>query len=112
MATATKTQTAQQEKLVVKVSRKFVAMLDELKEVRTTYDEADKRIAELRKDIFAEVGEQAQTLTHNGVEVAVIVAQSKQVVDLELLKANYPEAYEACLVSKTQFPIRAVTRSK
>ena len=112
MAVATKTQTTKSEKLVVKVSRKFVAMLDELKEVRATYNEADKRIAELRKDIFAEVGEQAQTLTHNGVEVAVIVAQSKQVVDLELLKANYPEAYEACLVSKTQFPIRAVTRSK
>ena len=112
MAVATKTQTTKSEKLVVKVSRKFVAMLDELKEVRATYNEADKRIAELRKDIFAEVGEQAQTLTHNGVEVAVIVAQTKQVVDLELLKANYPEAYEACLVSKTQFPIRAVTRSK
>jgi hypothetical protein len=112
MATATKTQTAQQEKLVVKVSRKFVAMLDELKEVRATYNEADKRIAELRKDIFAEVGEQAQTLTHNGVEVAVIVAQTKQVVDLALLQANFPEAYEACLVSKTQFPIRAVSRKK
>jgi hypothetical protein len=112
MAVATKTQTAQQEKLVVKVSRKFVAMLDELKDVRATYNEADKRIAELRKDIFAEVGEQAQTLTHNGVEVAVIVAQTKEVVDMELLKTNYPEAYQACLVSRTQYPIRAVSRKK
>lgn len=112
MAVATKTQTAQQEKLVVKVSRKFVAMLDELKDVRATYNEADKRIAELRKDIFAEVGEQAQTLTHNGVEVAVIVAQTKEVVDMELLKTNYPEAYQACLVGRTQYPIRAVSRKK
>ena len=112
MAVATKTQSDKQQKLVVKVSRKFVAMLDELKDVRATYNEADKRIAELRKDIFAEVGEQAQTLVHNGVEVAVIASQTKEVVDMELLKTNYPEVYQACLVSKTQYPIRAVTRSK
>lgn len=112
MAVATKTQTAKQEKLVVKVSRKFVSMLDELKDVRATYNQAEKQIAELRKEIFAVVGEQAQTLVHNGVEVAVIVAQSKTAVDLELLKTNYPEAYQACLVSKTQYPIRAVSRTK
>jgi len=112
MAVANKTQTAKQEKLVVKVSRKFVSMLDELKDVRATYNQAEKQIAELRKEIFAVVGEQAQTLVHNGVEVAVIVAQSKTAVDLELLKTNYPEAYQACLVSKTQYPIRAVSRTK
>ena len=112
MAVATKTQTTKQEKLVVKVSRKFVSMLDELKDVRATYNQAEKQIAELRKEIFAVVGEQAQTLVHNGVEVAVIVAQSKTAVDLELLKTNYPEAYQACLVSKTQYPIRAVSRTK
>lgn len=112
MATATKTQSPTQTKVLVKVSRKFVAMLDELKDVRATYNQADKRIAELRKDIFAVVGEQAQTLTHNGVEVAVIVAQTKEVVDMDLLKANFPEVYQACLVSKTQYPIRAVSRSK
>lgn len=95
---------------VVKVSKKFVAMLDELKDVRATANLADKRVNELRKEIFAVVGERAQTLIHNGVEVAVIAEQSKEAVNMELLKTKFPEVYEACLETKKQYPIRSVTR--
>lgn len=94
----------------VKVSRKFVAMLDELKDVRAISNSAEKRIAELRKAIFDEVGERSQTLIHNGVEVAVISEQTKEVVDLDKLRLHFPEEYRACLVVKKQYPIRSVTR--
>lgn len=95
---------------VVKVTKKFVAMLDELKDVRAIANSASKRVDELRKEIFGVVGEQAQTLIHNGVEVAVIAEQSKEAVDMDLLKTKFPEVYEACLVTKKQYPIRSVTR--
>jgi hypothetical protein len=95
---------------VVKVTKKFVAMLDELKDVRAIANSATKRVDELRKEIFAVVSEQAQTLIHNGVEVAVIAEQSKESVDMDLLKTKFPEVYEACLVTKKQYPIRSVTR--
>jgi hypothetical protein len=95
---------------VVKVTKKFVAMLDELKDVRAIANSANKRVDELRKEIFGVVGEQAQTLIHNGVEVAVIAEQSKEAVNMELLKTKFPEVYEACLETKKQYPIRSVTR--
>ena len=95
---------------VVKVTRKVVVLINELSEVRATYNSAKARVEELRKAIFAVTGRADLTLIHNTIEVARIKEQTKRVVDLEFLKANYPEAYEASLKPQVQHNISTVTR--
>ena len=95
---------------VVKVTRKVVELINELSEVRSTYNSAKARVEELRKAIFAVTGKADLTLTHNTIEVARIKGQTKMVVDLEFLKANFPEAYEASRKPQVQHNISTVTR--
>jgi hypothetical protein len=94
----------------VKVTKAVVALINELAEVRSTYNSAKARVEELRKAIFAVVGKADQTLIHHNIEVARIKEQTKMVVDIEFLQKNYPEAYEASLKPQTQHNISAVTR--
>jgi transcriptional regulator len=95
---------------VVKVSRKFVELINELSEVRAIANSADARVEELRKAIFAEVGKADLTLIHNNIEVARIVESNPIRLNEDFLKENYPEAYEASLKPRQQFTIRSVTR--
>lgn len=108
----TKVTTQPAPKGVVKVTRKVVALLDELKEARATSNSAERRVKELREDLFAEVGKQELTLTHNSIEVARIVREAPMRIDEKLLAEKYPEAYQACLRPQERFVIRAVTRKK
>jgi hypothetical protein len=59
-------------KVATKVSKKFVAKLNEFVEVRSMSNLYEKLLKEGRAEIFAEVGETEQVLVHNGVEVAII----------------------------------------
>lgn len=110
MAVATGTQTAT--KVVTKVSRKLVAKLNELTEVRSLANLYNKELAKARSEVFAEIGEKAQVLIHNGVEVAVIAEVVKPAFNLDLLKEKFPEAYEACSGERSEFHIRKATRSQ
>lgn len=94
----------------VKVTKAIVALINELAEVRATYNSAKARVEELRKAIFAVVGKADLTLTHHNIEVARITEQTKMVVDTEFLKTHYPEAYQASLKPQVQHTISAVTR--
>jgi len=94
----------------VKVTKAIVALINELSEVRETYNASKKRVEELRQAVFAIVGKKDQTLIHHNIEVARIKEQTKVVVDIEFLQKNYPEAYEASLKPQTQHNISAVTR--
>jgi hypothetical protein len=95
---------------VVKVSRKIVELINELSEVRATYNSAKARVAELRDEVLSTVGRADLTLVHSNIEVARIVESNPVRLDEEFLKENYPEAYEASLRSKPQHTIRSVTR--
>ena len=92
-----------------KVTKKFVTKLNEFVEVRSLYNLYKKLVDEGRKEIFAEIGEEAQVLTHNGVEVAIITKVTKPHLDQELLKKKFPEAYEACMTTRDEFHIRKAT---
>jgi hypothetical protein len=94
----------------VKVTKAIVALINELSEVRSTYNSAKARVEELRQAIFAVVGKADQTLVHHNIEVARIKEQTKMVVDTKFLAENYPEIYEACLKPQVQHNISAVTR--
>lgn len=94
----------------VKVTKALVALINELAEVRATYNTAKARVEELRKAVFAVVGKKPQTLIHHSIEVARITEQTKMVVDTDFLRDNYPEAYQASLKPQVQHTISAVTR--
>ena len=80
-----------------KVSKRVVEMLDELTERRAIYNESKDAIEELRSLIYAEVGKKAQVLTYYNAEVASIVEKATSGgVDLDKLRRDFPEAYEAC----------------
>jgi hypothetical protein len=95
---------------VVKVTKAVVALINELAEVRSTYNTAKARVEELRQAIFTAVGKADLTLIHHSIEVARVKEQTKMVVDTAFLKKHYPEAYEASLAPQTQHNISAVTR--
>ena len=95
---------------VVKVSRKVVELINELAEVRSTYNLAKAQVEELRKAIFAVTGKEDLTLVHNTIEIARIKEQTKMVVNIKFLQENYPEAYEASLKPQVQHNISTVTR--
>jgi hypothetical protein len=95
---------------VVKVTKAVVALINELAEVRSTYNSAKARVEELRKAILTAVGKADLTLVHHNIEVARIKEQTKMVVDTAFLKKHYPEAYQASLAPQTQHNISAVTR--
>lgn len=95
-----------------KVTRDFVAKLNAFVESRSFYNLYKKQVAEGRAEIFAEIGEEAQTLIHNGVKVAVISKVSKPQLDLDKLKEKYPKAYADCLTSRDEFHIRLATPKK
>ena len=94
----------------VKVTKALVALINELAEVRATYNSAKARVEELRQAIFAVVGKKHQTLIHHNMEVARVTEQTKMVVDTDFLKKHYPEAYQASLKPQVQHTISAVTR--
>lgn len=102
----TKKAKATASKVVTKVTRKFVAKLDEFAETRSLSNLYEKLVKEGRSEILAEVGEEAQSLVHNGVEVAVIAKVTKPFINLDKLKRIDPEAYEACLEYRDEFHIR------
>lgn len=95
-----------------KVTRAFVAKLNEFVEVRSLFNLYKRQVDEGRKEIFAEIGEKAQTLIHNGVEVAIITKVTKPHLDQELLKEKFPEAYQACMTTRDEFHIRKATPKK
>lgn len=111
MAKAT-TAKATGSKVATKVSKKFVAKLNEFVEVRAMNNLYEKLVREGRLEILAEVGEQEQVLIHNGVEVAIIAKVEKEKVNLETLQKRFPEAYKACLEKKPEFHIRKATPKK
>ncbi len=96
-------------KLVTKVTKKFVATLNEFVEVRSLYNLYEKMVADGRSAILAEVGKEEQVLIHNGVEVAIIAKVDKERVNLDTLKEKFPEAYQACLEVKPEYHIRKAT---
>jgi len=92
-----------------KVSKKFVTKLNEFVEVRSLYNLYKKLVDEGRKEIFAEIGEEAQVLVHNGVEVAIITKVTKPDIDRDILREKFPEAWEACQTTRDEFHIRKAT---
>jgi uncharacterized coiled-coil DUF342 family protein len=95
-----------------KISRKVVEMIDELVEYRAVRTEANDRVEELRKAVFAEVGEVAQTLTHHSVDVARITRTEKWLVDVKKLQTDFPEVYELVKTPSESFVISAVAKRK
>jgi hypothetical protein len=95
-----------------KVTRNLVTLLNQFVEVRAMSNLYRKQVDDYRDEIFAEVGKVEQTLTHNGVDVAIISKVEKSVLDLDLLKEKYPEAYQASLVKRPEFHIRKATPKK
>lgn len=84
-------------KVSTKVSKQVVEMLDELTERRAIFNESKDAIEELRNAIYAIVGKTEQVLTYYNAEVGSIVAKKSPAgIDLEKLRIEFPEAYEAC----------------
>jgi hypothetical protein len=108
MAKATKAQPVGS-KTDTKVTRKFVTKLNEFVEVRSLQNLYKRLVDEGRSEIFAEVGEREQVLTHNGVEVAIITKVTKPDIDRKLLAEKYPEAFSACSITRDEFHIRKAT---
>lgn len=102
----TKKAKATASKVVTKVTRKFVAKLDEFAETRSLSNLYEKLVKEGRSEILAEVGEQAQSLIHNGVEVAVIAQVDKKVFDAKSFMEDHAELWEAYQVVRPEFHIR------
>jgi hypothetical protein len=111
MANATKAK-ATGSKVATKVSKKFVAKLNEFVEARAMSNLYEKLLKEGRAEIFAEVGEVEQVLIHNGVEVAIITRVVKPDIDRDLLQKKFPEAWQACQKTREEFHIRKATPKK
>lgn len=111
MANATKAK-ATGSKVATKVSKKFVAKLNEFVEVRSMSNLYEKLLKEGRAEIFAEVGETDQVLVHNGVEVAIIAKVVKPDLDRKMLQEKFPEAWLACQTTREEFHIRKATPKK
>jgi len=111
MAKATKASSVGS-KTETKVTRKFVAKLNDFVETRSLYNLYKRLVDEGRSGIFSEVGEKPQDLIHNGVKVATISKVSKPYIDLEKLKRTDPEAYENCLAYRDEFHIKTATPTK
>ena len=99
-------------KVVTKVTKKFVAKLNEFVETRSVYNLYEKLVREGRAEILAEVGEQEQVLIHNGVEVAIITKVVKPDIDRKVLQEKFPEAWLACQTTREEFHIRKATPKK
>lgn len=99
-------------KIATKVTKKFVAKLNEFVETRSVYNLYEKLVREGRKDIFAEIGEKEQVLIHNGVEVAIIAKVVKPDIDRDILREKFPEAWLACQTTREEFHIRKATPKK
>ena len=95
-----------------KVTRAFVAKLNEFVETRSLLNLYTKAVEEGRTAIFAEVGKEEQVLIHNGVEVAIIAKVVKPDIDRKLLAEKYPEAFAACSITRDEFHIRKATPKK
>ena len=106
----TKVVTQDAPKGVVKISRRVVDLINELSEVRSTYNSAKGQVEELREAILSEVGKADLTLIHHNIEVARVIESNPMRVDEKFLKENFPDAYEASLKPRQQFTIRSVTR--
>lgn len=100
------------EKVVTKVTKKFVTKLNEFVEVRSLNNLYEKLVAEGRTEILAEVGKVEQVLVHNGVEVAIISKVTKPDIDRKLLAEKFPEAFQACSITRDEFHIRKATPKK
>ena len=100
------------DKVATKVSKKFVAQLNEFVEARSMSNLYKKLVEDGRVKIFAEIGEVEQVLIHNGVEVAIITKVVKPALDQELLKKQFPEAWLACQTTRDEFHIRKATPKK
>ncbi len=111
MAKAT-TAKATGSKVATKITKKFLAKLNEFVEVRSMYNLYDKLVREGRLEILSAVGEKEQVLIHNGVEVAIITKVEKERVNLETLQKRFPEQYQACLEKKPEYHIRKATPKK
>lgn len=88
------------------ISRKLVAVINKFAEIRSTANLYNKLVDEGRVEIFAEVGKVEQTLTHNGVVVAVIAKVEKSYIDLDYLAEKHPKAYADSLRKRDEFHIR------
>lgn len=97
------------DKVVTKVTKKFVTKLNEFVEVRSLNNLYEKLVREGRAEIFAEIGEAEQVLVHNGVEVAIIAKVVKPDIDRDILREKFPEAWEACQITRNEFHIRKAT---
>lgn len=111
-ATTAKATGSKVAKVERKVTKKFVAKLNEFVEVRSLNNLYEKLVREGRKEIFAEIGEQEQVLVHNGVEVAIITKVVKPDIDRDILREKFPEAWEACQTTRDEFHIRKATPKK
>jgi len=107
-----KTAKATGSKVATKVSKKFVAKLNEFVEVRSMNNLYKKLVEEGRLEIFAEIGEVEQVLVHNGVEVAIITKVVKPDLDRKMLQEKFPEAWLACQITRDEFHIRKATPKK
>lgn len=80
-----------------KVSKRVVDLLDELTERRAIFNETKDAIEQLREAVYAEVGKTAQVLTYYNAEVGSIVEKKSPAgIDLDKLRKEFPEVYEAC----------------
>lgn len=100
------------DKVATKVSKKFLAQLNEFVEVRSLNNLYEKLVREGRKEIFAVIGEKEQVLVHNGVEVALITKVVKPDIDRDILREQFPEAWLACQTTRDEFHIRKATPKK
>lgn len=85
----------------VQLDESFGPLLEELSEVRMTKAAAEAREKEIKDQLKAEAGPNADKLETlviriGGVIRAKITMQSKKGVDAKKLKEAFPEAYEAC----------------
>jgi len=60
---------------------------------RKSYEDGE----ELVKLLLREFMKNASVLTHNGIDVATLKAQTTRTIDAAKLKAEFPDAYKACL---------------
>lgn len=111
---STKTSAVVQEttKGATKVSKRVVDLLEDLTEWRAVLAEATDRVEELRKEIFAEVGKEAQTLTYYNAEVGRISRQERAGVDTKKLQEDFAEVYNLVQKLSVSFPISTPTQRK
>lgn len=93
-----------------KVSKRVVELLEDLTEWRAVLNEATDRVEELRKQIFAEVGKEEQTLTYYNAEVGRISRQERAGVDTKKLLEDFAEVYNLVQKVSVSYPISTPTQ--